>query len=97
MRGLGHATLQDQVTGGSVESVALKKDGSEFPIGIHLASWKDASGQFFTGIIRDISERKWSEDTIHALVQGTASVTGEAFFPVFVRQLAWRSKLVMPS
>ena len=88
MRGLRHATLQDQVTGGSVESVALKKDGSEFPIEFSLASWKTRTGQFFTGIIRDISERKWSEDAIHALVQGTASVIGEAFFPVFVRQLA---------
>jgi len=53
-----------------------------------LAAWKTESGLFFTGIIRDITERKWAEDAIGALVRGTASVTGEEFFPVFVRHLA---------
>ena len=80
----GHLT----VSGTMFELVGLRLDGTEFPLEFTLAAWKASSGLFFTGIIRDITERKRSEDTINALVRGTASVTGEEFFPVLVRQLA---------
>ena len=40
------------------------------------------------GIARDVTERKWMEDALHALVRGTGAVTGEAFFSVFVKELA---------
>lgn len=39
-------------------------------------------------IVREISERKKAEAALQALVAGTASVTGEEFFPVLVRHLA---------
>lgn len=39
-------------------------------------------------IVRDISGRKKAEAALQALVAGTASVTGEEFFPVLVRHLA---------
>ncbi|MEE8400171.1 MAG: PAS domain S-box protein, partial [Desulfobacterales bacterium] len=35
----------------------LRKGGCQFPIELSLASWKTADGTFFTGIIRDITER----------------------------------------
>jgi PAS domain S-box-containing protein len=35
----------------------LRKDGSEFPLEFSLASWNAGEEVFFTGIIRDISER----------------------------------------
>ncbi len=37
---------------------------------------------------KDITERKRAEESLDALVRGTASVTGHAFFPVFVKELA---------
>ncbi len=39
-------------------------------------------------IVRDITERKKSEEALQALVAGTASVTGEQFFPALVCHLA---------
>lgn len=39
-------------------------------------------------IVREISDRKKAEAALQALVAGTASVTGEEFFPVLVRHLA---------
>jgi PAS domain S-box-containing protein len=40
------------------------------------------------GIITDITERKLSELALQNIVAGTASVTGEEFFPVLVQYLA---------
>ncbi|HKN86522.1 MAG TPA: PAS domain S-box protein [Nitrospiraceae bacterium] len=87
-QGIMRAAAAGQVSGTMYELTGLRKEGSEFPLEFTLATWKTESGLFFTGVMRDISERKRTEDGLHALVRGTASVTGEEFFSVFVRQLA---------
>lgn len=40
------------------ESVALRKDGTEFPIELTHSSWKRGADLFFAAFIRDITERK---------------------------------------
>ena len=47
--------------GRMVEIVALRRDGSEFPAELSLTSWRDGPAVFFTGVLRDISQRKRME------------------------------------
>jgi PAS domain S-box/PAS domain S-box/PAS domain S-box/PAS domain S-box/PAS domain S-box len=42
----------------------LRKDGSTFPVEISLSGWKEKNQSFFTAIIRDISERKRTEEAV---------------------------------
>ena len=45
----------------------LRKDGSEFPFELSLAAWQTEEGTFYSGILRDITERKRAEDEIRTL------------------------------
>jgi len=45
-----------------IESIAKKRDGSEFPVDISLSFWQSEGCLFFSAIIRDITERKKVEN-----------------------------------
>jgi PAS domain S-box-containing protein len=49
---------QSRVIGKTVELSAIRKGGIEFPIELSLATWFLDDDRYYTGIIRDISERK---------------------------------------
>jgi len=44
--------------------MARRRDGTEFPVELSLAVWETRAGKFFTGILRDITERKQIEQTL---------------------------------
>ena len=57
------------VIGKTVELAAIRKDGSEFPVELSLATWFLDDTRYYTGIIRDISERKQAEQKFRSVTE----------------------------
>lgn len=56
---------EDKATGGIVELVAKRKDGSLFPAELSHSSWQEKDATFHSIILRDVSKRKGLEDQLH--------------------------------
>ena len=60
---------ESHVIGKTVELSAIRKDGSEFPVELSLATWFLDDKRYYTGIIRDISERKQAEQKFRSVTE----------------------------
>jgi PAS domain S-box-containing protein len=57
-------TGKHKLLGKTVQTTGLKKDGTTFPFEMSLSAWKSNETTYFSAIIRDISERKKSEEAV---------------------------------
>ena len=57
------------VIGKTVELAAVRKDGAELPVELSLATWFLDDERYYTGIIRDISERKQAEQKFRSVTE----------------------------
>jgi PAS domain S-box-containing protein len=49
-----------------VEITAVRRDGSEFPVELSIVPYRAGETWFFSGFVRDITERKRAEETLRA-------------------------------
>ena len=57
------------VIGKTVELAAIRKSGEEIPVELSLATWFLDDNRYYTGIIRDIKERKQAEQKFRSVTE----------------------------
>jgi PAS domain S-box-containing protein len=72
-------TGESEYIGKTHEFYGKRKDGTEFPFELSITAWKTEEGIFYTGIIRDITERKQAEERLR-LFRNLINKSNDAIF-----------------
>ena len=71
------STGESRMVGWTVELTGQRRNGTEFPVELSLATWKTDEGTFVTGILRDITARKRAEKALEEKVEELARSNSE--------------------
>ena len=77
--------------GGRVSALAttgLRQGYHSFPIEVSLSAMQVAGRRQFVAIVRDVTERQRSEDTLRLISLGVSTTTGEEFLRSLLKQLS---------
>lgn len=66
-----------------------RKDGRIFPIELAVAEWRIADKRFFTGILRDITDRKQAEEHVRFVMRELSHRTKNVL--AVVQSMAWQT------
>lgn len=86
-------TGEKRVVGQNREVVGLRKDGTEFPMDLAVGDAVVGNERIFTGIVRDITDRKEAEQTMHEVFQ----IIDQMPMNVFVRDVGGRFTHINPA
>jgi PAS domain S-box-containing protein len=78
----------------AVELIGLNKSGREFPIEVSFGEDIRNGNHFFTGIVRDVTDRKRSEEALRASEQRLQAIVDNTTAIIFIKDLELRYLLV---
>jgi PAS domain S-box-containing protein len=87
-------TGQRHISWRSVEVTGLHKSGREFPIKVSFTEHTSQGRRFFTGFVRDVTERKRAEEALRESEQRLQDILDNTTAVVFVKDLELRYILV---
>jgi len=84
------SVIQGEVAAQEIDLRFICADGSVRHVQVVVTAVQGDQTQpaFLTSVYKDVTEQVVAERSLRSVVEGTASVTGEAYFPVLARQLA---------
>ncbi len=59
-----NSTGEKRIIEKTVELIGIRKDGIEFSLDLSLSAWKTETRKLYSGIIRDVTERKQAEEKL---------------------------------
>lgn len=85
-----HDTGEKHVVGRTREVEGLRKDGTEFPLELHVGEAELEDEKLFVGIIRDITDRKRQEKEIADNLSFVTTLVDSVPNPIFVKDNSGR-------
>lgn len=82
-------TGQAKIIGIGREVVGRRKDGSQFPVYLGISEFRLEDRRYFTGIVRDITERKRSENVAHFLADASRSLATVLDYASTLQKIAY--------